>query len=1618
MSTTPRPGGRYQVKESLGHGGMGDVYLALDTNSEPPREVALKTIRDGSDPAAVELFKRECSVLMSFNHPNVIELYDSGDFDDRGVIKPFFVMARLRGVTLAQLIKESPQHLTVERTVEILYQVCRGLQAAHDHNLVHRDIKPSNIFVLEDDSVKVIDFGVAHLVSSETLGAKGTLYYMAPEQIEHKLVTIAADIFSLGVVCFEALTRKKPFAGNTPDEIRAAVTKRIPPPASSLNPAVNNALSQVIHAAMAKKPLHRFASAREFGECLKKAMRNEPIERFEPGKLQIRITRVERALEASQYEIASDILAQLEEEGYLHPSLGELRRQVDQAIRNRDIRQFLETTRRFLAQDEYILALQKVHDAMQLDPTNAEAIALRTEIESKRNAQQIGNWLRLAQEHLGNYAFEPAREAVESVLRMAPTDAAALRLKGEINRVEQEIIRKRGEKERYYESAIEFHNKGDLTAALSRLERVLQLDREAPDGLRPERAAEYQKFYNEVRSEAENIRNSLDEAKSKLESREYAAAEAICDTFLEKYPNHALFQALKYDIGDRQRQNLSAYIAEIDRKAEAEPDLERKAKLLEEALNRCPGEVHFERALKGVTAKRDLINGLENQARNLDTRGLYSEAIDKWEMLRAVYKQFPGLDIEIDHLRKRLEQHARSEAKARWIERIDSTLNSAECSRALELVQQALLEFPADAQLIPLERLARQRVEQSVRAQDLLDRGQKLLEAQSHDDALAVLEEAHTLDAQNDLIRAVYIESLVRKASAIIDTDVEAADRLIHTAYGLDATNPRVKSMRVLTTHRKRALTIDGYLSKAREFQAANDLVLASKEVEKGLAAYPEDAQLRQLQVVLTTMVDASQKKSELRRDREKMAELQRSLELSKDSVLSRSLLAESKCVAGKHPDDEQIQVIATEIGTQVRLPKVDANESVPDSKLGLVQEHVEEFPEVVLPTPRRDWRSELAALNLRIAPYRWHAAVALVLMIASVSAVLLLLNKSPEPPTSTDSPGAARIEVPLTISPEVARVRVGQQDFGDARKIPLETGVHEISISAPGYRTEVLSVTVNPSGTNVKPVTLSPLPTIVEINKGSATIRINDQVVQDDALRQELTSGDQERVVAISDALGRRGQFSFIATTAAMPTIEQKPNWQNTFGAALVVSFGDRARVYGPQKVKFDGGAEQDVPVDGLEFPPLGEARHEIAFGANQTYNSMIIQAQASPTLTLMIPAADQGQIKITSNQKDIEVWVRRGTEREVRRTLQFSLTPGDYWIRGEKAGYSQSGPHKVSVRAGSVETVNMNFVSKYASLLLTELPSNAEVFVRSIKLAGEVKEGSFRSDAIDPGSGEISVRVENIATVPLTVTFSAGDAVRRSWRDFVRPTWQVTVSCPVADCEISLSQGQAAPEKIAAGTLSLSQGNYVFTGTALNHNTDRKPLTLPSTEPKVIELKPTKIELPPAPAPPPPPLPPPAAPKKFTINDLKPPCFVDKDKKDFFMCTGSRVPAGYGTHTFEVEVKGDNPITRRGGRDGKWAAGSKDKWIEFTLKTTKLEAVSKPTASKLAGNEFDKASTTYKVEIIVSPTMIEQRITANPSSGPRTYRQQWAISGGTPQEFWFRDDNLIRSYSFNESK
>lgn len=226
--------GRYELKESLGHGGMGVVYRAYDTVLKC--DVAVKTIRDTPDPTALQLFYRECEVLAALNHPNIVQILDLGEFEQEGQMYPYFVMPLLPGATLDRLIK-GPSQLTIDRSVDVLTQVCRGLGAAHERGLVHRDLKPGNIFVMPDDSVEIIDFGVAHMTSAgSTVGQKGTLLFMAPELLEMKPPSPLSDIFALGVMAYQMFTRRRPFERSSEREIIEAIMHESPPPPTISTP--------------------------------------------------------------------------------------------------------------------------------------------------------------------------------------------------------------------------------------------------------------------------------------------------------------------------------------------------------------------------------------------------------------------------------------------------------------------------------------------------------------------------------------------------------------------------------------------------------------------------------------------------------------------------------------------------------------------------------------------------------------------------------------------------------------------------------------------------------------------------------------------------------------------------------------------------------------------------------------------------------------------------------------------------------------------------------------------------------------------------------------------------------------------------------------------------------------------------------------------------------------------------------------------------------------------------------------------------------------------------------------------------------------------------------------
>jgi serine/threonine-protein kinase len=261
--------GRYRVAARLGSGGMADVYLAHDTLLG--RQVALKLLHHhfAEDQEFVERFRREASSAAGLSHPNVVAVFDRGEWDGTYYI----AMEYLPGRSLKAVIREHGP-LSPPDAIDIVVQILLAVRFAHRRGIIHRDIKPHNVILDEEGRAKVTDFGIARAGASDmtlTGSIMGTAQYLSPEQAQGHSVSETSDLYAVGVVLYELLTGNVPFEGESAVSVALKQVSAEPIPPSERNPDVGPALSAVVMRSLAKDPLARFASADEFIASLHQA---------------------------------------------------------------------------------------------------------------------------------------------------------------------------------------------------------------------------------------------------------------------------------------------------------------------------------------------------------------------------------------------------------------------------------------------------------------------------------------------------------------------------------------------------------------------------------------------------------------------------------------------------------------------------------------------------------------------------------------------------------------------------------------------------------------------------------------------------------------------------------------------------------------------------------------------------------------------------------------------------------------------------------------------------------------------------------------------------------------------------------------------------------------------------------------------------------------------------------------------------------------------------------------------------------------------------------------------------------------------------------------------------
>lgn len=262
---------RYHVTGRIGHGGMADVFEAYDSINH--RIVAIKILRPEvvENPENVTHFKREWVATSSLYNPNIVAIYDYGEYEGL----PYMINEYVRGQTLRERLNFSATGtLSMKEAVSVIEQLCDVATYIHEHGIVHRDLKPENLFYYVDGTVKVSDFGISTQVGEKQVGDKvnGTVEYSAPEILTGRPSTPAADIYAMGIIFFEIIVGRLPFTADKSESVALKQIKEPIPLPSSLRKEIPTSFDEVIVKATRKRPSERYRTAADMKKALLKAV--------------------------------------------------------------------------------------------------------------------------------------------------------------------------------------------------------------------------------------------------------------------------------------------------------------------------------------------------------------------------------------------------------------------------------------------------------------------------------------------------------------------------------------------------------------------------------------------------------------------------------------------------------------------------------------------------------------------------------------------------------------------------------------------------------------------------------------------------------------------------------------------------------------------------------------------------------------------------------------------------------------------------------------------------------------------------------------------------------------------------------------------------------------------------------------------------------------------------------------------------------------------------------------------------------------------------------------------------------------------------------------------------
>ncbi len=957
--------GKYEVTRIIGRGGMGVVYQATDPHLD--RRVAIKMITGAfaEDPDMLKRFFREAQSLASLQHPNIVTVFDLGDYNGN----PYLVMEYLEGEGLDAVLSNHRQLSLLEK-ITLVIQVCHGLGYAHRRGVIHRDIKPANIMLCNEGGIKIFDFGIAYVRNqsmTRTGQVLGTLRYMAPEQFKSQSIDARADIFSTGVVLYQLFTDHMPFEAENTATTMLKIVHEPPLPLGNFLSAYPPEMEQILLRSLAKNPDERYRSADEFAldlAQLQGQLKDELIGR--------EMHEVAAFLEQGEVYKAQGSLLRVLKIDQQHTQANRLLREVQQRIQRDEIgkqvlelRQFAEEA---LADEQFDKALEHVDRALGLDRTSPDLQQFREDVRAAAaRAEKLHNALRVAEAAQAEGKLDVAKEAAEAALAVAPNDTQAKTLYRLISRDIEERARQQ-QMEGYLSEARQQISSRKFTAALDILKRAQELDPVAPQvhtlmesavagheqerrrrevealvhevedalnkddyrtacskadqGLarfpedrtllklktladRQRQVEERKAFVDEQLTMArillqagrnEELHEQLENAiaqigeEPRLESLLAVVNENLQRERLERtrteglrqarqsLDNHALHDAMQTlerlarEIGDdqeirelltRTRSEQAELVQDALARAEQEADLDRRMKILKEALQKSPQDGRLKEQLHNVGNLRQVIAEIGAEARQLEESRHYDRALAKWDTVRTVYPQYPDLKNIITRVRG-LRDRAQTDARQNWIDKIESALSACEYDQASALVGQAAQAFPWDTDLMELQERTEAAVRQRAKAQKMLADGRKSLANQQWETGAQLIMRAYQQASEDSHIRNQAIAELAQASRATVEKNWRVSEAIVRMLAEIQPSAVGSPDLQASIQDRRREEAIAGAMDGAKKKQASGDLEGARRELEQVLGWYPDDRRLQDFERHLQERVEQAKEASRL----------------------------------------------------------------------------------------------------------------------------------------------------------------------------------------------------------------------------------------------------------------------------------------------------------------------------------------------------------------------------------------------------------------------------------------------------------------------------------------------------------------------------------------------------------------------------------------------------------------------------------------------------------------------------------------------------------------------------------------------------------------------------------